>query len=380
MKVRVVPQVRAETAIELSMLAGVLIGALNCMLYGTFEQALASTFGYGYFLVQLIMFLLPIAPFGAVIIRYVVRRSTVVWCIVLFCFMYSLTFAMVGFVRSGGVEELALVGLPLILLGTTLMALPTSVFGLIPILVIRRFVSVVDDDGTWCRQCAYPIGRSESATCPECGMAKGNWPAYPCQVRRLIYWSRRWVRPITLAAAVSCLGAYAYYEFSAAYPIRLFLKQFNWGSNTDRMLGLMVNWNSTSSTDSAWFAVARSFPLESDPNKIIAVCFSPRPREGQPPMQIALQWAYTPATGMPTGLGGWTSGSPPILCNLNDDQARFVIEHGVPKAIIHALLQEAERQGWPAANPFTATQSPMSWYVHKEVVVVPVSDLLRNGD
>ena len=95
-------------------------------------------------------------------------------------------------------------------------------------------------------------------------------------------------------------------------------------------------------------------------------------------MQIALQWAYIPASGIPSTTGGWAFGSPPVLCNLNDDQARYVINHGIPRAIIDALLDEATRQGWPATTPFTPTPNPFGSYSHDEIMVIPVDALFND--
>ncbi len=182
-----------------------------------------------------------------------------------------------------------------------------------------------------------------------------------------------------MATLALILASFLWYEISTAIPIRRFYKQFNWVPNNDGMMGLMVKWAPNPPTYPTWHAVELTYPLESDPNKIVAMCYTPQPRAGQPAMQIALKWAFIPASGIPSQAGGWTLGSPPILCNLNDDQAEFVIAHGIPQAIIDEMIDESVRQGWPATTPFAPTPSPLGSYSQDEIVVVPVDAMFDHS-
>lgn len=85
-----------------------------------------------------------------------------------------------------------------------------------------------------------------------------------------------------------------------------------------------------------------------DPSKVLIILYDPTPDPGQLSMQIRLGFLWQGSIP--------SDGTPITHCDLDEVQADYVLENGLPDALVNALVQSANASGW---LPAPATGQPL---------------------
>lgn len=241
-----------------------------------------------------------------------------------------------------------------------------SAFGVISagaLLILNRFVrafcfAVVEQDGTLCWRCAYPVGMNEGHTrCPECGYTEA-----PPRIDE-----RSVIRPKPLVikqlhfVVLTLMAMSLVFLFARAVaPSARATKFGDTFGITPGSIGGICNVVATPTgaviepggieAHYATRPIANHVPLE------LQICYASVPKSGLPVMQLQLMWR-------PAGSPALLLLNPQPVCNLNEQQANYVIEHDLPPELVDAMLN--------AANASGSTMTPMGVGVSNFVLVDP---------
>ena len=201
---------------------------------------------------------------------------------------------------------------------------------------------ILEQDGTLCWHCGYTVGDpAQSDRCPECGDPTQD-RADDYQRGRLL--TRKRAHVLAGALFVLLAGTVGWrilnHEVTAAGVLSSIA-----GADRARktaMLKLGVREDRLTLVG-AWETVGVARPVAGHPDKVLAVCFDPSPRRGQPHMQLQLLARAQFVT--------WRYGDPVVVCDLSQEQVAYVREHGLPDSLVTAMVEAAESAGWTATLP-----------------------------
>jgi hypothetical protein len=251
--------------------------------------------------------------------------------------------------------------------GALWMLVELAVAGLIggliglALLWVTRLVLFVtqEQDGQWCWRCGYRTGSERITVCPECGT--------PVDAARF-KWNRLH-RCVALGRRVGWIGAALLVLLGVAYIAA------NWSDRiapaarfAERMgrFGTIACGNyyapgsSPVSLGTPCLGAAR-LPLDPASALDLLVVYRPDVSPGGTVMQLQLfkvvGVSVVKVLGMPGDVTEASQGVPRILCDLNDEQAEEVMEHGVPQSLKDAMLKATAGvswDGWAGTAPVPA--------------------------
>ncbi len=221
-----------------------------------------------------------------------------------------------------------------LVLGLTLGAL---VVWLVRTFVVR--VTEQTDPARLCWRCGYDVGISMPPTCPECGRSPAHARPRWNRLHRTAMLTQRFARRVAALIICVLLVLLLRVYVLEIRPVQALRRQLGAGSTVvyaelDPPQGLAGS-GSLPMYDSA---VGHVLHIRSGAAHGYLVAYNPRPRFGLPPMQISLV--------VPGNVYVAQTGSPYIVADLTPDQARSVIQSGVPPALLDALSRRADELNW----------------------------------
>lgn len=205
-----------------------------------------------------------------------------------------------------------------------------------------RYV-VVEQDGSLCWSCAYKVGNPPvSDRCPECGEAihPPTRPGHDASFSRFCKRHARIFAACVVLLMVSTLVA-------RALSTKQHVNELRGGIAGTPTTGTIMSFNRTGPAPT-WTGgrpgVAVWRPVPSDARMALMVVWDQdaAPGTGQTPMQIQLMGTTKVMFG--ETLPSW--GNPAISCDLNAEQAAWVLKHDVPQSLIDAMVNEAKKTKW----------------------------------
>jgi hypothetical protein len=226
-----------------------------------------------------------------------------------------------------------------------------GLLGLLTAFVSRMWMTPQEQDGLWCWRCAYRVGEGAITVCPECGT-----PVNPSRFRyHLIH------RMVTFGRRIGWVGVVL-----ASLPMLSLLATNNTGGGTSATV--RYNLEKHGKAEGAFFCVPGSSPLSAGPAcEGVRIPLSPPasldliaayrsvPRAGEPIVQLQVSQVLSRGSAI-LGLGASMTSSLPIprvLCDLNEKQAAYILEKGVPPSLKSAMLAASTggTVGWMGSAP-----------------------------
>lgn len=227
---------------------------------------------------------------------------------------------------------------------------------LFPALAWRKFihravVRPLPQDGDHCWKCAYQLGSERIDRCPECGQPRDanrfQWGWLYAGIASIQ--SRAWT---LLAVLVVILGSIAgFIIWDRALP----MARLHEAIARQRRLGYLgaLNTSDEHRLSGRGITVFLNDRGSSSTRIDIVIRYAPHRLDGGPVLQLrTAQVIFTGpyAESIPT--------DPPVHCDLNREQAEFVLDRAFPDALIDGLVSQCGPQPFPPAWPLTGTAKP----------------------
>lgn len=242
-------------------------------------------------------------------------------------------------------------------------------FVLVHLLFFRaRGLVLIEQDGTLCPMCAYPVRRSASESCPECG-TPANAPTRRHALLGLCAgFVQRWPHwfGTALALIVVCsIAAVTWYQ----YPYARFVSRYPSCVNEfglDYVTGV-ASFAPTSFTPNGLVSYQRIAGRDSE---ALVVVFGRPSFLADPIMQIRLGGADRANR---TKTMYFRDGLPRVGCNLDATQTRHLLRHGLNDCLVKAIIEKAAAVDWVAPPPSV-------WNPSGELVEVSVEQCFPQVD
>ena len=339
------PRLRVEPTIELSLMLGA--GSVLVMSLFLLDPLVQSGFVYlsGILRVLLIGIFLPVAFYAAIFSCVSQRRLLTFASSYAFCFTAMLVGSSQLITTAGGSSVIGPL-LILICILSLFVALAGGVLGLIVSALVKSiFVTVLEQDGTFCPNCGYKLVPRDVPRCPECGKNPHGTPTWWSGFPSATFVYQR-SRLITFVALMAAVGMLARHVVVVVGPMQHFHDRFKGPENSFALVSMLSE--DYHQDDVIWREQGHIQILSDDPTRALVIIYAPGATWSQPTMQIRLAWTTVTPPGFPTS---FFDGLPAIMANLDQRQAEAVIEHGVPQTLIDALLDATSTAGWPAVRP-----------------------------
>jgi hypothetical protein len=229
-----------------------------------------------------------------------------------------------------------------------------SVFGLLNLLlrwIVRssRYV-LLEQDGTLCWTCGYPVGRVEGAMrCSECGLLFDRQRTDRSWLARLTRAAKRHSRVVLALLCVSFVAMIGHRLVTISLPKNAMFDRVSKEGSIFR--GHMFNAAASAKVGwtpaYGWEATGLCVELPDESIMHLIIMYEPNPGPGQPFVQLQLAPATAGAFG--SLLPGFAN--PFIVCDLTEAQTELVREHGLPSSLIDALKKTAVDAGWTPMTP-----------------------------
>jgi hypothetical protein len=215
-------------------------------------------------------------------------------------------------------------------------------------LVRSVLFTVVEQDGSRCPRCGYQLGSEVITKCPECGTAADSKGTVFGRMSRVGSWAQRrapWMAAILGAALLVQFGVTLYRR---TLPALRFLNAFP--MRDDVGPGVMIPKSPPMGSYESMCMIGW-VPLEGHPSRAVIVLYVPDRGSSLPAMRLAVAAMPAPKPGSAPG-PMVNYGSPEVACDLSRQQSEEVITDGIPRDLMLALADEAERAQWaPSVTP-----------------------------
>lgn len=227
-------------------------------------------------------------------------------------------------------------------------------FVLVHLLFFRaRGLVLIEQDGTLCPHCAYPVRRSTSERCPECGTPVnaptkrhamlGLLAGYIQRSPHLFGTPLALIVVCSIAAVIWC--QYPYARFVSRFPSSV--NEFDLDYVTRA-----ASFAPTSFTPNGLISYQR---IAGSDNAALIVVFGRPTFFADPIMQIRLGGADR---RIRTKTLYYRDGLRRVGCNLDASQTRHLLKHGINDCIVKAITEKAAAVGWVAPSPSIWNSSP----------------------
>ncbi len=212
---------------------------------------------------------------------------------------------------------------------------------------------LMEQDGTLCVSCGYCVVHSPSDCCPECGTPRDAPLKSSGRIFRFAELLGSHSRNLKYSAAVILVLAVAGFAYQHA-PIWRLKQRFKSECHVQPVTSYTL---ASGQYGGAASGASACKPLDDDPaNRVIIVCYYRRTFFGSYRMLLSLAYHVS----MPDGRGGtWTynqMGNPRVACDLNEEQAAFVVSSGIPESLSDAMIQAADDAAWEPLQQGVQTQ------------------------
>lgn len=231
-----------------------------------------------------------------------------------------------------------------------------GLIGLLFSAVYYHFVAVlVEQDGTLCVTCGYPAAHSPSDRCSECGTSRDTPMAPFGRIYRFADYLGHHARSllyVVLVVLVGTVGVVIWHDL----PVWRFTARFAGGRSPARAVHIPAGGYHPQTSMAVGIELNRG--IAGGPAGAVLVIQQYRDTYFRAPrIQIRLaQWINLGVIGpWKQPLGYHQDGIPRIVCDLDADQTRHVMEHDIPEGLIDALVAAANEAGWtpmPTTGPW----------------------------
>lgn len=272
------------------------------------------------------------------------RRTPVLLSAFLFGFIHLLTLIITGSLAAASDRGSSLLTSTLLamLAVSCISGVITALFALVIRWLARTFVvTLAEQTGQLCTHCGYTVDPASLPVCPECGLAPDFGRVRLRRLHAAGDMLRRRARPTLVSLLTLLAAATAVTVGTSGLKLDRFRRAVNRDGSSSSASGLIES-TGPEGYRQRWVVGAWK-PGPNSPGLGVIVAYDPSAGPDDPVMQIRA------ATRTTIGPAAYSMTNLPVVCTLTRAQAEQVLQHGLPDALLEAMLAAAGSQPGPRA-------------------------------